>query len=189
MFPRGVIKLYLAGPQVFLPNAAEVAETQRELCCAYGFVPLHPMDNNINISKKTFATATRIYRGDVKQIRQCHIVVADCNPFRGPMIDDGTAYELGYGNALDKPSYGYVAADRTYNFRIAVHGLAHYSEQYKDYVDRQGFLLTDDFGTRINLMMECGMCEYGGRLVIGSFEDCLKEIRNDIRSGRLSIQL
>ena len=53
-------------------------------------------------------TATRIYRGDIGQIKACDIVIANCNAFRGALIDDGTAYELGYGNALGKPAYGYI---------------------------------------------------------------------------------
>ena len=50
-------KLYLAGPEVFLPNATEMAEKQRQLCEKYGFIGLHPMDNNINLSDQSMQTA------------------------------------------------------------------------------------------------------------------------------------
>src|SRR5271156_113141 len=112
-------KLYLAGPEVFLPNALENAEKQRELCHKYGFVPLHPMDNNLDLGNKDMDTAMRIYLGDVGQIQQCDIVVANCNDFRGVCMDDGTAYELGYGNALKKPSYGYINELTTLDKRTA----------------------------------------------------------------------
>ena len=95
-------KLYLAGPEVFRPDAIEYARTQRSLCVQYGFVGLHPMDNNIDLSDSSMRTATGIYRGDIGQIKACDIVIANCNAFRGALIDDGTAYELGYGNALGK---------------------------------------------------------------------------------------
>ncbi|MCE2486667.1 MAG: hypothetical protein J4F42_14220 [Desulfurellaceae bacterium] len=50
-------------------------------------------------------------------------------------------------------------------------------------------MVTDDFGTSINLMMQCGMLDSGGRLVEGDFEACLQAIREDIDSGRLSLAL
>ena len=102
-------KLYLAGPEVFLPDAVEYAATQRALCDRYGFTALHPLDNSLDLGNQDLDTAMRIYRGDVQQIRDCDIVVANCNGFRGMCMDDGTAYELGFANALGKPSYGYIA--------------------------------------------------------------------------------
>ena len=101
-------KVYLAGPEVFRPDAREYAQTQRTLCVRYGFVGLHPMDNNVDLSDRSMRTATRIYRADVGQIQACDLVVANCNAFRGALMDDGTAYELGYANALGKPTYGYI---------------------------------------------------------------------------------
>ena len=181
-------KLYLAGPEVFLPNATEMAEKQRQLCEKYGFIGLHPMDNNINLSDQSMQTAVQIYRSDVSQIRECNIVVANCNAFRGMLMDDGTAYEIGYGNALGKPAYGYIAslnslAERTrsqYPCRQLADGTT---------IDQDGYLVTDDFGTSINLMMQCGMLDTGGRLVEGDFEACLQAIREDMESGRLSLAL
>ncbi|MCI0525923.1 MAG: hypothetical protein L0Y56_00520, partial [Nitrospira sp.] len=54
-------------------------------------------------------------------------------------------------------------------------------------MDQDGYLVVDDFGTSINLMMECGMLFSGGRLVEGNFEDCLREIRKDLDSGKLHL--
>ena len=36
--PNTQPKLYLAGPEVFRPDAIEYARTQRSLCVQYGFV-------------------------------------------------------------------------------------------------------------------------------------------------------
>jgi hypothetical protein len=47
--------------------------------------------------------------------------------------------------------------------------------------------VVDDFGTAINLMLECGMLLGGGRLVAGSFEDCLRAMRTDLDTGKLSL--
>ena len=188
MSSQSGVKLYLAGPEVFLPNAPKHAQAQRNLCVRYGFIGLHPMDNNVDISDTSYDTAVRIYRGDIQQVRECDIVVANCNSFRGALVDDGTAYELGFGNALGKPSYGYVSHADPYNIRIHRFPGTYFSRDIKMYVDRDGYMLVDDFGTLINLMMQCGMTEHGGRLVVGSFENCLKAIRGDIDTGILVLR-
>ena len=41
-------KIYLAGPDVFLPNAIEEGERLKALCQDYGYEGLFPMDNVIS---------------------------------------------------------------------------------------------------------------------------------------------
>lgn len=177
-------KLYLAGPEVFLPNAVEHAEKQRTICRKYGFQPLHPMDNNLDLGNCDFETAMRIQKGDTDQIEACDIVVANCNGFRGVCMDDGTAFELGYCNALKKISYGYIREDIGLVARTE-RDWPHTTLSAGRSIDPQGYVNVEDFGTRINLMMECGMKRSGGRLVVGDFEMCLRAIRADIDSGTL----
>ena len=177
-------KLYLAGPEIFLPNAVENALKQKALCEKYGFIGLHPVDNNLDLSGEPRGVAMRIYRGNVGQIKECNIVVANCNPFRGALMDDGTTYELGYGNALGKPSYGYIRNPQTYKVRVQ-NRYAYRELQNGRLIDVDGYLLLDDFGTWVNLMMQCGMGAHGGELVRGEFEDCLEKIRFDLKTGSL----
>ena len=181
-------KLYLAGPEIMLPNAEEVARKQKTLCERYGFIGLHPMDNNTNLRESSMKTATKIYKGDVRQVRKCDIVVANCNSFRGALVDDGTAYELGYGNALGKPSYGYVSDADSYVLRVMKRYPCYIPGGSKINVDKDGYWLLDDFGTKINLMMQCGMVVNGGRLVIGDFECCLRTVRYDLDNGALKLR-
>ena len=161
------LKLYTAGPEVFLQNAAENAEKQRQICKKYGFVALHPMDNNTDFGNRDLETAMRIYLGDVGQVRDADIIVANCNPFRGTCIDDGTAYELGFRNALGKISYGYLSKIIGEVERV-VRGLMLKRRNAENVpIDHDGYLVVDDFGTSINLMMQCGMMHSRGRLIEG----------------------
>ena len=179
-------KLYLAGPEVFLPNALEYAAEQRALCERYGFVALHPLDNSLDLTAQDMATAMRIFRGDIQQIRDCDLVVANCNGFRGVCMDDGTAYELGFGNALGKPSYGYIR-ELTPQVARTIRDYPTTPHDGDVHIDREGYLVTDDFGTSINLMMQCGMIDGGGRLIEGGFEDCLRALRADLDAGLLKL--
>ncbi len=184
------LKLYLAGPEVFLPHAEKYAEMQRSLCVRHGFTPLHPMDNNIELGLCDYDTAVRIYRGDISQVRECDIVVANCNPFRSVCtIDDGTAYELGFGNALGKPSYGYIEVIESLSLRTARdYPTETWEENPMRDIDKDGYLVTDSFETSINLMMQCGMTENGGRLISGGFEACLCAIKTDLDKGSLILE-
>lgn len=207
------LQLYLAGPEVFLPEPLAYARWQQALCAQYGFHGLHPVDNGPTPSGPEAATwqrlyegvqllrgdpqarlqalptdamrcAMQIYLGNVHSIRQCDIVVANCNAFRGALVDDGTAYELGLGNALGKPTYGYIETAlpetqkivQRYPCTIQPDGVP---------IDQDGYLVVDDFGTAVNLMLEGGMLLSGGRLVEGSFEACLRAIRTDLDTGVL----
>ena len=182
------LKLYLAGPEVFLPDAVEHAEKQRQLCIKHGFIPLHPMDNNLDLGNRDIETAMRIYRGDVGQVRNCDIVVANCNPFRSVCVmDDGTAYELGFGNALGKASYGYISSKIPLDERTIRDYSSRLNAVTGTHIDREGYAITDAFGTSINLMMQCGCMAHGGRLIEGDFEDCLVAIRHDLDSGTLML--
>ena len=208
-------KLYLAGPEVFLPDPLAHAEKQRALCEQYGFTPLHPVDNGptcggqstealvrLYEAVKLYRTDTRqalmalpsedmrcamqIYLGNIKYVRECDIVVANCNAFRGALVDDGTAYELGLGHGLGKPTYGYIETAlpavqnvlKRYPCTIQADGVP---------MDQDGYLVIENFGNALNLMLECGILLSAGRLVEGSFENCLRAVREDLDTGKLSL--
>ena len=95
------MKLYLAGPDVFRPNAAEWAAQVRVLCRKRGHEALIPLDGGQS-------TAVEIYRSNLRLIGEADAVLANLNPFRGTEPDSGTCVEIGYALALGKPVIGYV---------------------------------------------------------------------------------
>ena len=44
------MKIYLAGPDVFLPDAVEIGRRKAELCARYGVIGLFPLDNAVDLS-------------------------------------------------------------------------------------------------------------------------------------------
>ena len=57
------MKIYLAGPDVFLPDAVEIGRRKVELCTRHGLTGLYPLDNAIDPAAK------RRLAGDISRQR------------------------------------------------------------------------------------------------------------------------
>jgi nucleoside 2-deoxyribosyltransferase len=57
------LRIYLAGPDVFLAEAAAVLAAKRKLCAAYGFIGVAPIDSKADLSMlRKHAAALQIGR-------------------------------------------------------------------------------------------------------------------------------
>jgi nucleoside 2-deoxyribosyltransferase len=109
------IKLYLAGPEVFLPNAQEVAWAMVRQCASLGVVGVFPADDHIlqalgNMNPVHMVDglgADLIYRKNIEKIDLCNGVVADLTPFRGVSAAISAAIAIGYAKGQGKPVWGY----------------------------------------------------------------------------------
>jgi nucleoside 2-deoxyribosyltransferase len=154
------VKVYLAGPDVFLSDAPEVGRQKTEVCRRHGLIGLYPLDNVID---RTAADASlRIFKANEAMMDQADAIIANLTPFRGPGADTGTVYELGYMAARGKFCLGYsndpaVYADRVRHFTKV-------TDQAGRLVDADG-LTVEDFGHNDNLMMIHALDLYGAPLV------------------------
>ncbi|HEY1722258.1 MAG TPA: nucleoside 2-deoxyribosyltransferase [Magnetospirillaceae bacterium] len=103
-------RIYLAGPDVFLPNATEFAAEKKKLCAVYGFEGLVPADKKLDLSKlpTKYAKGVAIYRADVDLMRQADFGIFHLTPFDGPSADVGTVFELGWMTAIGKACLAYT---------------------------------------------------------------------------------
>jgi nucleoside 2-deoxyribosyltransferase len=160
------LKLYLAGPDVFRPDAAQWADEARRLCAAAGHQALIPLDG-------VETTALGIYDANIALIRSADAVLANLNPFRGCEPDSGTCVEIGFALALNKPVIAYLERDESISQRVArVYGVALDHREGRP-VDRDG-LYVEDFGLPLNLMLACSV-----RLVRGDAAACLQAMAAD----------
>src|SRR3979490_533168 len=88
------MNIYLAGPDVFLPDAVEIWRRKAELCTRHGLIGLYPLDNAIDPAAED--ASLRIFRGNETLMIEADAIIANLTPFRGPGADPGTVYELGY---------------------------------------------------------------------------------------------
>jgi nucleoside 2-deoxyribosyltransferase len=102
-------RVYLAGPEVFLPNAKDIGEHKKALCKKYGFQGVFSLDAEGDVKdKKPRDIGLCISEINENLIKTCDIVIANITPFRGPSADVGTAYEMGFAHALGKKVYVYT---------------------------------------------------------------------------------
>jgi nucleoside 2-deoxyribosyltransferase len=153
-----MLTVYLAGPEVFLPDAAEIGRRKQELCVAYGFEGLYPLDNKIAPAGGARVDQA-IYRANLDLIRRADIGICNLTPFRGPSADAGTVYELGLMVGLGKPVYGYTNVMDDYIARVRA-GQELVADK-GDWRDAAG-LLVEDFGNADNLMIDCALVAHGG---------------------------
>lgn len=154
------MKIYLAGPDVFRPDAAAWAIQAHAQCAAAGHQALIPLDG-------VETTARGIYQANIDLIRSADAVVANLNPFRGAEPDSGTCVEVGFALALDKPVVGYLAINETTTARLARQCGRPLVTQNGRPVDADG-LYVEEFGLPLNLMLAIPV-----RIVIGGLDEAL----------------
>jgi nucleoside 2-deoxyribosyltransferase len=104
-------RIYLAGPEVFLPNAIAVGAEKKRLAAEAGFVACFPLDTAVSLDGlPDHEKARRIYAACEDMMRTCDLAIANCTPFRGVSMDSGTAFEIGFMRALGRPVFGYSNA-------------------------------------------------------------------------------
>lgn len=144
------MRLYLAGPDVFRPDAGEWFAEARRLCAEFGHTALVPLDNEET-------TAAGIFDANIELLRSADAVLANLNPFRGMEPDSGTCVEVGFALALGKPVIGYLADTRPLLERVAGGRPT----------DEAG-MHVENFGLPLNLMLAVP-----ARLVAGGLREAL----------------
>jgi len=143
-----MLKIYLAGPDVFEPDAIDKGNALKKLCREFGFEGLFPLDNTITDGDTPYHTAKAIREANIRLLESSDIVLANLNPFRGVEPDSGTVYEVGYAAALKKKVYGY-AADR----RAMIERIRDVQKLDSDAALCKEGMIIEDFGMSHNLML------------------------------------
>src|SRR5487761_739911 len=90
------VNAYLAGPDVFLPNAREHALRKIEICARYGIIGQAPLNEDIDTLKAMPANEAwhAIFRKDLAMMERSDAIIANLTPFRGASADAGTPRPL-----------------------------------------------------------------------------------------------
>jgi nucleoside 2-deoxyribosyltransferase len=175
------MKIYLAGPDVFLPDAVDIGRRKQEICAAHGVSGLYPLDNAIDPAADD--VSLNIFKGCEAMMDAADAIIANLTPFRGFSADPGTVYELGYMAARGKFCLGYSNDPSAYAERVRQFTAVR--SQDGRLVDAAG-LTVENFGLSDNLMMIRALDLHGCALVtpkqapadiwrdFSSFEACVR---------------
>lgn len=152
-------RAYLAGPEVFLADKAEVFAAKAALCERYGIEPAPPMDAGTFAPEGTLSR--RIYLRNIHLMDNADLIIANLSPYHGPSADVGTVFELGYGLAKGLPVFGYTNDPRAFAERVeAFVGPVQLGQDGRKY-GRDGHAI-EDFGLADNLMIDETLEDFGG---------------------------
>jgi len=161
-------RLYLAGPDVFRPDAHDHGRRLVETCAEYGFSAVFPLSATLPAGLAPQELARHIYAANVAHIAACDAVAANLDFFRGPEPDSGTCFEVGYATALGKPVVGYVPEAGSFAERIR---RRHPQMAGAAGRDAAGWEL-EEFGLPLNLMLAVPC-----RIVAGGLREALAVLR------------
>lgn len=165
--------IYLAGPDVFRPDALDHGRRLVALCAEYGFRGVFPLDPSVPRDLPPHEAARRIYEANVAHIEACDAVLANLDFFRGAEPDSGTCFEVGYAIARGKRVLGYVPEDGSFAQRIRAR---HPQAVGSDGHDAAGWEL-EEFGHPLNLMLAVPC-----RIVVGGAREALEVLRAELSS-------
>jgi nucleoside 2-deoxyribosyltransferase len=173
--------VYLAGPEVFLPDAVEIGRRKQALCEAYGFAGLYPLDNEISTTSAERPDKL-IYDANKAMMQRADFGICNLTPFRGPSADAGTVFELGLMVGLGRCVFAYTNADADY-----VHRVEAFAPGSRENLRDRHDLEVEDFGNFDNLMLEWAVRESCGHPIVrhaaptadlyrdlSGFEQCLR---------------
>merc|ERR1712119_151684 len=211
---KALKRVYLAGPDLFRTNGIEIGIKKKKILTDLGLTPYYPGDSEFDIEdeyikgldsqsagmeptpeqlkEKTEKVAMCIAQGHEKFMREnacCAII--DCSPYRGPSMDAGTIFELGFMRALGKPCFGFTNVATNFNKRSRA-----FSGVKDDITDvGEDGNRFEEFNTADNLMIDNGIndsikpfklvvpeanipnvCDHGTEESLALFKKCAEQI-------------
>jgi nucleoside 2-deoxyribosyltransferase len=178
-------RIYLAGPEVFLPDARAIGAEKCRLAAEAGLEGAFPLDAQLNLDRlPPGEQARRISQANEGLMRSCDAIIANLTPFRGVSMDSGTAFEVGFMQALGRPLAGYTNVTPDYAERTRAFQARGPTTMDGDRAD----LEIEAFGLAENLMIEVAIVSSGCRVVrrdvakgaeltdLTAFAECLADI-------------
>lgn len=143
------LRAYLAGPDVFFPDAIAIGNSKKEICSAHDIEGVFPLDAKFDLAGLSpKEQGYRCFDAMVDLMQLCDLAIANLTPFRGPSMDVGTAVEIGYMHGLGRPVFGYTNVANSFSERVG----------------EDGFFM-EPFGLMDNLMVEGPVVRSGGSVI------------------------
>jgi nucleoside 2-deoxyribosyltransferase len=148
-------------------------QAMKEICNNYGLEAVTPLDQAPGVEKiitdNPYTWATNVLDNYQQHVRNCDIIIADLNDFRGYELSNDVGFECGMGFQLGKKLYGYM--DNTDHM---IYRIPHLGKD-KEFRDQTGSNV-ENFNYPANLMFACSM-----KIFEGNFEEIIKKVVEDLK--------
>lgn len=185
IFKPNLLHVYLAGPDVFLPNVLEIGEQKKQLITRAGCIAHFPMDNVIDDFKFDQNTAYRIARKNEELMDKSQVILVNMTPWHAsPSMDVGTAFEAGYmsAKATQHPQdiliIGYTEGSYEPDFATRVSQIVYQNDVIKNpdgQITGSDGTAIESFGGEENLMIDSAIAKTGGKK-FRSFTEAVQNI-------------
>lgn len=180
------VHAYLAGPDVFFPDAVAIGKTKKAKLAEVGIQGHFPFDNEFphDAFKDKQKIRNIIGKANEQMMLDCcknghvGIILANMTPYHGPSMDVGTGFEVGFMSALSSLKknviiIGYTDATENFMERVVKHfgGDQYIHKKNGSWIGPDGNTL-EDFDAADNLMITHAIEKTGGR-VCHSFEEAV----------------
>lgn len=174
---RAVVKkekpiVYLSGVERYRKDAEEIFRKRKQICEQYGFEVYTPMEWAKGVKEietdSPYIWAYNKFDNYQQHVRNCDIIIADLNDYRGCEVCNEVGFECGMAFQLGKKLYGYQD-----NTSSLVEKLPHLGEE-KEFRDHTGSNV-ENFGYPVNLMFGSSMTIFEGK-----FEEIIGQVAEDL---------
>jgi nucleoside 2-deoxyribosyltransferase len=158
-------KVYLAGPEVFLPNARAVLDKKIALTRAAGLIPVTPGDLEIPKAPTKRQFGQNISAIDEQMMNSAQAIIANLTPFRGIHADAGTIFELGFMCGQGKAAFAYSNVTASHHRRLVDYYGGKVTMAPDGRLRGPDGLSVEDHEMNENLMLDGGIAARGGSWV------------------------
>lgn len=168
--------IYISGTGRYGKDAVSRFEKMKEICKKHGLDVVTPVDWAPGVEEiKTdnpYTWAANVFDNYQQHVRNCDVIIADLNDYRGYEVNNDVGFECGMGFQLGKKLYGYM--DDT---SPLIDRLPHLGEE-GEFRDHTGSNV-ENFNYPCNLMFSCSM-----KIFEGEFEKIVAKVAEDLAASR-----
>lgn len=170
--PGDKLVVYLSGPERYDSDGADKYEAMKKICIEKALQVITPLDKAEGVetidTDYPYTRAANEFEHYQNHVRNCDIIIANLNDFRGWECCNDTAFECGMAFQLGKKLYGYMDDTTIMKKRIPNYGE---DGGNKDMCGNN----VENFDYPINLMFASSM-----KIFEGKFEQVIEEIIKDL---------
>lgn len=162
-------KIYLAGPEVFAPNPLELGRRKKEICERHGLIGIFPMELvRLDTTTPKLDQGLAVYDVMERAMSDCDAIIVNMTPYHGPSMDAGSAFEMGFMRAQNKPIFAYSNTGQLFSDRVLAFWDGGVTTRPNGEREGSDGMALEEFDMHDNLMLDGSVRRSTGVIVAGT---------------------